>query len=98
MKNGKVTPMFKNKPYRFKNSAEKRRVGEQVWERDNYTCQNPMCSGESQLDSYPHHIRFLSQSGEDKDDNLVTVCMECHDLIHKRKLYVNKKREFRKAL
>ena len=81
---------LKKKPYRFKNRAEKRKVGEQVWERDNYSCQNPMCSGVSMIDSYPHHIVFKSQSGEDVIDNLITVCMECHDLIHKRKLFVNK--------
>lgn len=79
----------KNKPYRFKSHAEKMKIAAEVWERDDYSCQNPNCSLESMIDSFPHHIQFKSQGGGDVIENLITVCMECHDLIHKRKLYVN---------
>ena len=30
----------------------------------------------------PHHIKFLSQGGEDKEENLIRVCSHHHDLCH----------------
>jgi hypothetical protein len=31
----------------------------------------------------PHHLTYRSQGGHDTADNLVWVCRECHDDIHR---------------
>lgn len=75
----------KNKPYRIK-GAGLRNLFESVLIRDNYTCRNPFCKNGYPLD-IPHHVIFKSQSGPDTMDNLVTVCIYCHDDLHRRRVY-----------
>jgi len=29
-----------------------------------------------------HHKKFRSHSGDDSDDNLITLCNHCHKLAH----------------
>jgi hypothetical protein len=36
----------------------------------------------------PHHIVYRSQGGTDDLDNLVTLCMKCHDDVHGGRLKV----------
>lgn len=31
----------------------------------------------------PHHLTYRSQGGDDTPENLVWVCRECHDGIHR---------------
>ena len=59
---------------------------ERVFERDNYTCQNPDCPGGWQLDKAPHHVIFKSQGGSDTEENLLTLCLYCHGKAHGRTL------------
>ena len=59
-----------------------------VLSRDNYTCQ--ICKKKKQH-LHVHHIVFKSQGGSDRMDNLVTLCSECHEKIHKGNLQFNKK-------
>ena len=59
-----------------------------VLDRDNYTCQ--ICKKKKQH-LHVHHIVFKSQGGSDRMDNLVTLCSECHEKIHKGELKFNKK-------
>jgi predicted HNH restriction endonuclease len=33
-----------------------------------------------------HHLEFRSQSGSDQEQNLITLCAECHARIHLRQL------------
>lgn len=52
-----------------------RRKREQIFARDKYTCQ--VCGrvgGELELD----HILNVARGGTDDDDNLQTICTDCH--------------------
>lgn len=62
--------------------AEWNRIREEILKRDNYECQS--CGRSSDHFSLSvHHILPVSKGGEEDDDNLVTVCERCHDLIHR---------------
>ncbi len=49
-----------------------------IMRRDGWRCQ--LCGALSQLQV--HHLRFRSQSGEDSEENLMTLCHNCHATIH----------------
>lgn len=51
-----------------------------VLERDGWRCQ--ICGSSQHLQV--HHLKFRSQSGGDEEQNLITVCTECHGRIHRR--------------
>lgn len=54
-------------------------------ERDNYACQGSefglrhICLGGNHV----HHLRTRALGGTDDLDNLLTVCLAAHDLIHR---------------
>ena len=52
----------------------------QVLERDGWRCQ--ICGRSERLQV--HHQKFRSQSGGDEEQNLVTLCADCHTRIHYR--------------
>jgi 5-methylcytosine-specific restriction endonuclease McrA len=52
-----------------------------VLRRDNWRCQ--ACGGMSNLEV--HHQRFRSHSGEDSEENLITLCSACHSETHGRR-------------
>ena len=54
-------------------------VRQQVLRRDGWRCQS--CGNISNLEV--HHKTFRSQSGDDSEENLITLCAECHAAIHK---------------
>lgn len=59
-----------------------------VIRRDNWHCQN---CGREDLDVLTvHHVIFRSQGGRHHIDNLVTLCVSCHNRIHSRTLYVKR--------
>ena len=47
---------------------------QQILRRDGWRCQS--CGTMSNLEV--HHKEFRSQSGEDSEENLITLCVECH--------------------
>jgi 5-methylcytosine-specific restriction protein A len=49
-----------------------------IMERDGWRCQ--ACGSISGLEV--HHMQRRSQSGHDSEDNLITLCSECHRGIH----------------
>ena len=53
---------------------------QQVLQRDGWRCQ--ACGTMSNLEV--HHQQFRSQSGDDSEHNLVTLCVGCHIGVHKR--------------
>jgi 5-methylcytosine-specific restriction endonuclease McrA len=53
-------------------------VCRQVLQRDGWRCQQ--CGSRTNLQV--HHILLRSQSGDDIEENLITLCSECHDEIH----------------
>ena len=50
----------------------------QVLERDVWRCQ--VCGATANLQV--HHKQFRSQCGDDSEQNMITVCAECHKEIH----------------
>ena len=61
---------------------------EAVLHRDNYTCQ---CCGKKNCRLEVHHIKFRRDGGTDDEENLITLCKECHDGIHAGTVTLNKK-------
>lgn len=57
-----------------------RRLCHQVLERDGWRCQN--CGRLVELEV--HHIQPRSRLGDDAEQNLITLCVQCHQEIHKR--------------
>jgi len=49
-----------------------------VLRRDGWRCQ--FCGTRTNLEV--HHQQFRSQSGADSEDNLITLCSNCHSSIH----------------
>ena len=53
----------------------------QVLERDGWRCQH--CGRATNLEV--HHIRSRSRLGDDKRENLITLCTDCHKAMHSGK-------------
>ena len=68
---------------------------EAVLHRDNYTCQ---CCGKKNCRLEIHHIKFKSNGGTDDEENLITLCKECHDGVHTGTVELNKKPKKSKGL
>ena len=50
----------------------------QVLERDGWRCQH--CGRATNLEV--HHIHARSRLGDDKSENLITLCTDCHRAAH----------------
>jgi 5-methylcytosine-specific restriction endonuclease McrA len=50
-----------------------------VLRRDGWRCQ--LCGAMSNLEV--HHQELRSQSGDDSEQNLITLCAECHAALHR---------------
>ena len=61
---------------------------EAILHRDGYTCQ---CCGKKNCRLEVHHIKFRSNGGTDDEENLITLCAECHKGIHAGTVVLNKK-------
>ena len=59
-----------------------------ILHRDGYTCQ---CCGKKNCRLEVHHIKFKSNGGTDDEENLITLCKECHDGVHAGTVVLNKK-------
>ena len=59
-----------------------------VLHRDNHTCQ---CCGKKNVRFEVHHIIFRSQGGTDDENNLITLCEDCHSKVHSGELTIDKK-------
>lgn len=51
---------------------------QQVLRRDGWRCQ--CCGTRSNL--AVHHKELRSQGGDDSEENLITLCVACHSLLH----------------
>jgi len=49
-----------------------------VLERDAWKCQS--CGARQHLQV--HHIEFRSHFGSDSEENLLTLCAQCHGVVH----------------
>ena len=59
-----------------------------VLHRDNYTCQ---CCGKKNCQLQTHHIIFRSRGGTDDENNMITLCKECHKGIHDGTIVLDRK-------
>jgi 5-methylcytosine-specific restriction endonuclease McrA len=50
----------------------------EILQRDGWRCQG--CGATQQLQV--HHLQFRSHSGDDSEENLITLCDHCHKLAH----------------
>ena len=53
---------------------------QQILRRDGWRCQS--CGTMTNLEV--HHKAFRSHSGDDSEDNLITMCTACHARVHGR--------------
>ena len=55
-------------------------VREFVLHRDGHKCQNPNCKHKDKKEQIlkVHHIRYRSEGGSDRPENLITLCSKCH--------------------
>lgn len=68
--------------YRFSSRREA------VLNRDGYRCQ--IC-GRGNTGLEVHHIVYRSQGGTDDENNLITLCKDCHSKVHNSVLTITKK-------
>lgn len=61
---------------------------EAILNRDKYTCQ--VC-GKKNVRFEVHHIIYRSQCGTDDENNLITLCEDCHSRVHDGKIVLTKK-------
>ena len=61
---------------------------EAILHRDHYTCQ---CCGKRNCRLEVHHIKFKSNGGTDDEENLLTLCEDCHKGVHAGTVVLNKK-------
>ena len=59
-------------------AAAYRGLHKEILARDGWHCQ--ACGSLRRLEV--HHIQLRSQCGRDSEDNLITLCLECHRAIH----------------
>ncbi len=57
------------------------RQRQEVLRRDGWRCQS--CGAMSNLEV--HHKQFRSHSGDDSEENLITLCTACHDEISQKR-------------
>jgi 5-methylcytosine-specific restriction endonuclease McrA len=55
-----------------------RELHQQILRRDGWRCQ--LCGSMQNLEV--HHMRFRSHGGDDSEQNLITLCAECHARVH----------------
>jgi 5-methylcytosine-specific restriction endonuclease McrA len=58
-----------------------RKLQRQVLERDGWRCQAYGSMQNLQI----HHLKFRSHSGGDEEQNLITLCSECHEKMHRKR-------------
>ena len=61
---------------------EYRKLCQKILERDGWKCQ--ACGLRQRL--HIHHIVFRSHGGEDTLENLIALCSDCHDAVHRGEL------------
>ena len=66
-----------------------------ILHRDNYTCQ---CCGKKNCRLEVHHIKFSRDGGTDDEENLITLCEDCHKGVHAGTVELNKKPKKNKNL
>lgn len=78
MQHKTVTPFYK--------SAKWRRKRKEIVQRDNHECQYCKAKGRATKGVLVHHIKPLASYPELalSNDNLITLCIACHEKEHQR--------------
>jgi 5-methylcytosine-specific restriction endonuclease McrA len=61
-------------------AAEYQALRNQVLKRDGWHCQ--LCGTSNNL--HVHHVKSRSSLGDDAMRNLITLCVKCHEALHRR--------------
>ena len=72
--------MLSKSPRLRLDSESYRDLHRQILERDGWRCQ--VCGSMQNLQV--HHLKFRSHSGSDEEQNLITLCAECHERMHRK--------------
>ena len=75
---GIMSPMRPDPPGLRLDSVSYERLRQQTLRRDGWRCQS--CGAMSNLEV--HHKEFRSHSGDDSEENLITLCSTCHASVH----------------
>jgi 5-methylcytosine-specific restriction endonuclease McrA len=62
-----------------------------ILHRDRYKCKSGRKANHSKV-LHVHHIQHRSNGGTDTKDNLITLCSNCHDALHRSKFELKAKR------
>ena len=82
--NGKVRKWGYQQGFNYGYSCRR----EAILHRDGYTCQ---CCGKKNCRLEVHHIIFRSNGGTDDEENLITLCEDCHKKVHDGIITLDKK-------
>ena len=72
------------KPARL-DAASYERLRQQILRRDGWRCQ--VCGTMENLQV--HHQQYRSHSGADIEANLITLCADCHSMVHQRRRFTS---------
>ena len=67
--------MSKNRSYAHKKAQKQGKI------RDNYTCQ--ICGLKDKTKVQGHHIFDVAFNGAATEENIITLCEDCHKKVHK---------------
>jgi len=73
-----MSPIGQNLPRLRLDPTSYESLRQQVLRRDGWQCQS--CGTMSNLEI--HHKQFRSHSGNDSEENLITLCVDCHRRAH----------------
>lgn len=62
-----------------------RAISQAVYHRDDWHCRH--CNRNESLT--PHHVIYQSAGGSNAFDNLITLCVKCHNDVHERRLLIH---------
>jgi 5-methylcytosine-specific restriction endonuclease McrA len=71
--------LLKRSPIRLE-EVNYQQLRKRVLRRDSWRCQ--LCGSMTNLEV--HHQQFRSHSGPDEEDNLITLCNDCHSAEHRK--------------
>ena len=74
-----MSGLKQKQPRRRLESAAYAELRNQVLERDRWRCQDCGTADNLQI----HHLKFRSRLGHDCFENLITLCVCCHERLHR---------------
>ena len=76
-KSGELSPVWNNgSSFESYGIEFNKPLKQSILERDNYTCQNPLCNIEKPKRLHIHHIDYDKKNNI--SENLITLCINCH--------------------